>query len=143
MTPFQACGVRIAGAGSAVPDRVLTNKDLEGMVDTNDEWIVQRTGIRERRVSNPPEEGTFTLSRDAVAKALDNAGVAASDVDLLIAASVTSEMTCPSNACRIAAEVGIGPGGAFDLVAACSGFVYALNIADTMIRSGRHRTVVV
>lgn len=136
-----AFGVRIAGSGSAVPDRVLRNADFEKMFDTSDEWIVQRTGIHERRVCTPGVESNFTLSLKAIQRALDNAGMQGSDLDLIILASVTSEMTCPSNACRIARELGAAPTAAFDLVAACSGFVYALNVADSLIRSGRHRAI--
>lgn len=135
------CGVRIAGSGSAYPDRVLTNFDLEKMVDTSDEWIVQRTGIHERRIVDPLTEGTFTLSRDALRKALDDAGMDASQLDLIILATVTGEMTCPSTSCRVAEAVGAAPAAAFDLLAACSGFVYAINVADSLIRSGRHRNV--
>lgn len=134
-------GVRIAGVGSAVPDKVLTNFDLEKMVDTTDEWIVQRTGIHERRVVDPKEEGTYTLGRDALKRALADARLQGSDLDMIIFASVTTEMTCPSNACRVALDVGAAPAGAFDIVAACCGFVYALNVAESLIRSGRHRTV--
>ncbi|MHC5004307.1 MAG: beta-ketoacyl-ACP synthase III [Planctomycetota bacterium] len=141
MSESPAYGVRIAGVGSAVPDRVLTNFDLEKMVDTSDEWIVQRTGIRERRIVDQPAEGTFTLSLQAIERAIEDSGVDPAEIDLLINATVTAEMTCPSNACRIAAAVGAIPAGAFDLVAACSGFVYGLNLADSLIRSGRHRTI--
>ncbi len=136
-----AFGVKIVGAGSAVPDRVLTNADLEKILDTSNDWIVQRTGIHERRVVDQNIEGTFTLARDALRRALDDAKVQPSELDLVINASVTAEMRCPSNACRIASDLGAVPAGAFDLVAACSGFVYALNVADSLIRSGRHRTV--
>ncbi len=136
-----ACGVRIVGSGSAYPERVLSNFDLEKMVDTSNDWIVQRTGIHERRIVNPQTEGTFTLSRDALNKALDNAGMTGSDLDLIILATVTAEMTCPSTACRVADAVGAAPAGAFDLVAACSGFVYAVNVADSMIRSGRYKSI--
>ncbi len=136
-------GVRIAGVGSAVPAKVLTNADLEKMVDTSDEWIVQRTGIHERRVVDPRTEGTFTLGRDALKNALKDAGMVGSDLDLVIFATVTAEMTCPSNACRAALEVGAVPAGAFDLVAACCGYVYALNVGESLIRSGRHRNVAI
>src|SRR5436189_4064438 len=86
-------GVRIAGVGSAVPDKVLTNFDLEKMLDTSDEWIVQRTGIHQRRIVDQKTEGTYTLSRDALTRALANAGMTGRDLDLVIVASVTSEMT--------------------------------------------------
>ncbi|MHC4651245.1 MAG: beta-ketoacyl-ACP synthase III, partial [Planctomycetota bacterium] len=126
---------------SAVPDKVLTNFDLEKMVDTSDEWIVQRTGIRERRMVNPETEGTFTLSRDALQRALDHAGMQASELDQIIIGTVTAEMTCPSVACRVSQALGAAPAGAFDLVAACSGFVYSINVADSLVRAGRNSAV--
>lgn len=138
-TPF---GVRIAGTGSAVPSKVLTNADLEGKFDTSDAWIVKRTGIRERRLIDPSKgESAFSLERDAILAALDAAGMDASELDLLIVASLTSEMRCPSNACRISEAIGAHGAGAFDLNAACSGFVYSMNLADSLIRSGRHRCI--
>ena len=141
--PSQPCGVRIAGTGSAVPEKVLTNHDLAEMMDTSDDWIRQRTGIGERRICSSDDEGAFELQCRAVSAALEDAGMQASDLDLIIAASVTSEMTCPSNACRVAHQIGAAPAGAFDIVAVCSGFVYGLNIADSLIRSGRHRNIAV
>ncbi len=137
------CGVRLAGTGSAVPETVWTNDDLAKRLDTSDEWISQRTGIRSRHVSVVGPESAFSLQRDAIQRALDDAGLKASDLDLVIVASVTSEMTCPSNACRVSEAIGAAPAGAFDLVAACSGFVYALNLADSLIRSGRHHRIAV
>jgi len=134
-------GVRIAGVGSAVPDKVLTNRDLEKMVDTSDDWIVQRTGIRERRMVNPDHEGTFTLSRDALQRALDHAGMQASDLDQIIIGTVSGEMSCPSVACRVSDALGAAPAGAFDLVAACSGFVYSINVAESLVRAGRNSAV--
>lgn len=134
-------GVRVAGVGSAVPDKVLTNADLEKMLDTSDDWITQRTGIRERRIVDPKTQGTFTLGRDALKGALADANMSGSDLDMIIFGTVTAEMTCPSNACRVALEVGAAPAGAFDLVAACCGFVYSLNVAESMIRSGRYRAI--
>ncbi len=136
------CGVRMAGVGSAVPEGKLTNADLEKMMDTSDEWIVQRTGISERRVLDHDKgESQLQLAIDAMRGALDDADMVGGDLDLIIQASVSSAMTCPSNASRIAAAVGAQPAGAFDLVAACSGFVYAMNIADSLIRSGRHKAI--
>lgn len=134
-------GIRIAGVGSAVPEKVLTNADFEKMVDTTDEWIVQRTGIRERRVVDPERQGTFTLACDALRRALEDANLAASDLDLIILGTVTGEMTCPSVACRVADALGAAPAGAFDVGAACCGFVYSINIADSLIRCGRYRTI--
>ncbi len=139
--PSGACGVRMAGTGSAVPEKILTNDDLSRILDTTDEWITQRTGIRCRRVSDQSKEGTFTLSRDALRRALDAASMKASDLDLLIIGTCTAEMRCPSLACRVAGDVGAINAGAFDVTAACSGFVYALNVAETMVRSGRYKNV--
>lgn len=136
-------GVRLAGTGSALPSRLLTNADLEKICDTSDEWIVKRTGIRERRICDPRTESSFTLSRDALLNAMKDANIEGGEIDLVINATVSMEMVCPSNACRVAAAVGATPAGAFDLTAACSGFVYAMNMADTLIRSGRFRTIAV
>lgn len=141
MTDPGSFGVRIAGVGSAVPDRRLTNADLEKLVDTSDEWIVQRTGIHERRIVDKATEGTYTLSRDALKAALADAEMPASDLDQIIVATVTAEMTCPSTACRISSEIGAAPAAAFDLVAACSGFLYALNVANAMMQSGMYRSI--
>lgn len=141
MTGPAACGVRLAGTGSAVPPRILSNRDLEVMMDTSDEWITQRTGIRERRIVDPRTEGTFTLGRDALARALDDAGMSGSDLDLIICGTCTPEMACPSTACRIGAALGAVPAGAFDLTAACCGFVYSLNVAESLIRAGRFERV--
>jgi len=135
------CGVRVAGAGSAAPPGILTNQDLEKMVDTSDEWIVQRTGIHRRHIIDPTCESKFTLARDSLARALEDAKMEASELDLIIHASVTSEMSCPSNALRIAGALGAGTAAGFDLAAACSGFSYGMNIADSLIRSGRHRKI--
>jgi 3-oxoacyl-[acyl-carrier-protein] synthase-3 len=141
--PSGACGVRILGTGSAVPDRRLTNGDFARMMDTSDEWITQRTGIKERRVLDLRTEGCSTLAQRALERAIDAAGIKAEDLDLVIVATVTMEMTCPSVASRIAGAVGAKNAAAFDLGAACSGFVYALNTAESMVRAGRARTVAV
>ncbi len=138
-TPF---GVRIAGTGSALPVNVLSNTDLEGMVDTSHEWILKRTGIEERRICDRSAgEGAFELECESIQKALDAAGMEAGELDLLIVASLTSEMRCPSNASRINEAIGAAPAGAFDLNAACCGYVYSVNLADSLIRSGRHRAI--
>ena len=139
--PAWTHGVRIAGTGSCLPSRTLTNADFERLVDTTDEWIFQRTGIRQRQVCNPDTEGCFTLSRDALSRALEMAGMRGKDLDLVIVATVSGEMPCPSTACRVAAAIGATPAPAFDLQAACSGFVYAVNVAEALIRSGRFRSV--
>ncbi len=143
MTGGKLCGVRVAGVGSAVPERRLTNADLEKIVDTTDEWIVQRTGIHERRIIDPKTESTRTLATQALRRALDNANMKPTDLDLVILGSVTSEMTCPSTATRVVDDIGAAPAGSFDLVAACCGFVYSMNVGDALVRSGRYRNVAV
>jgi 3-oxoacyl-[acyl-carrier-protein] synthase-3 len=113
------------------------------MMDTSDEWIKQRTGISERRVLDLRTEGCSTLAQRALERALVAAGIKATELDFVIVATVTMEMTCPSVACRIAGAIGATNAAAFDLGAACSGFVYALNTAEAMIRAGRARTIAV
>jgi 3-oxoacyl-[acyl-carrier-protein] synthase-3 len=137
-------GVRIIGTGSALPSRRLTNADLEGMMDTSDEWIVQRTGIRERRIVNRAGgESVYTLSTAALRAALADAGLKPDDLDLVITATMTPEMACPPTACRVLNEVGASRAGAFDLSAACCGFVFGLNTAHDLIRMGSYRTIAV
>lgn len=142
LPPVQRVGVRLAGTGMAVPQRILHNDDLAKIVDTNDEWITQRTGIKTRRIV---ENGTTVrhLAHRAVEAALANAGIAPTELDALICATMTPEMVCPSTAARLVADLGATPAGAFDVSAACSGFVYSLNIASAMIQSGHARTVAV
>ncbi|MEE9212953.1 MAG: beta-ketoacyl-ACP synthase III [Phycisphaeraceae bacterium] len=137
-----AMGVRLAGTGISVPQRVLTNDDLAKMVQTSDDWITQRTGIKERRIA---DEGTTVrdLARDALVQAIQNAGIEPRQIDLLLCATLTPEMCCPSTAARLVAELGATPAGAMDLSAACSGFVYALNIAAGMIQARTHQTVAI
>lgn len=137
-----AHGVRIVGAGSSVPDKILSNHDLEKMMDTSHDWIVQRTGIHRRHIVDPSKgEGQLELATEAMRAAMNDAGMQGSDLDLIIHGSVTAEMTCPSNACRISHALDAAPAGAFDIVAACSGFVYGLNLAESLVRTGRYRTV--
>ena len=133
---------RIAGTGSYLPAKVLTNKDLEALVETSDEWIVARTGIRERHIA---AEGEFVsdLAAEACRKALEAAGRAADDVDLIVLATSTPDMVFPSSACLVQSKLGVKKGAAFDLQAVCSGFVYALATADLFIRSGQHRCALV
>lgn len=132
----------IVGVGSAVPARVLTNADLEKMVDTTDEWITERTGIRERRVADP---GTASsdLGAEAAAKALQMAGVSAADVDLIIVATVTPDSLFPSTACMLQQKIGATKAAAFDLLAGCSGFIYGLDMGWRAVASGGYHTVVV
>ncbi|MDX1683397.1 MAG: beta-ketoacyl-ACP synthase III [Phycisphaeraceae bacterium] len=138
----EASGVRIAGTGMAIPERVLTNDDLSEMVDTNDQWIRQRTGIEQRHIADD-DTGAIDLGRDAVRAALDQAGIDPQQLDLLICATLTAEMSCPSSAARIVAELGATPAGAVDISAACSGFVYGMNMASALIASGQQETVAV
>lgn len=135
-------GTRIAGTGRALPAGTLTNADLEKLVDTSDEWIVQRTGIRVRHRASESET-VFSLGRDALLKALERAGVRADELDMIIVATVSGEMLCPSTAARISEAVGAGEAAVFDLAAACSGFLYGLNLADTMIRCGRAERIAI
>lgn len=137
-------GVRLIGTGHHVPDQTVSNNDLERFMDTSDEWITQRTGIRSRHICDPEKgESTTWLCTLALRSALDDAGIAADSLDLVIIATVTAEMACPSTACRVSANVGAVNAGAFDLVAACSGFVYSLNVAHDMIRAGTAKRVAV
>ncbi len=133
---------RITGTGGYLPEKVLTNKDLESLVETNDEWIVARTGIRERHIA---AEGEFAsdLALHACRQALEAAGRTAADVDLVIVGTSTPDMVFPSTACILQAKLGVTRGAAFDLQAVCTGFVYALATADLYIRAGHHRCALV
>ncbi|KPV54214.1 3-oxoacyl-ACP synthase [Kouleothrix aurantiaca] len=130
----------ITGWGMAVPERVLTNADLERMVSTSDEWIATRTGIRERRVVSEGES-TSTLATEAGRRALASAGLDASSIDLVILATCTPDRPFPATACTVQANLGIPHAAACDLAAACSGFVYGLSVATSMVRSGAARNV--
>ena len=132
----------ILGTGYYVPERVLTNFDLEKMVQTNDAWIVERTGIHERRIA-APDEPVSALAQRAAEMALADAGVAAEDLDLIIMATLTSDRIIPSTACVLQDRLGAKHAAAFDLSAACSGFVYAASIATQFIESGVYRHVLV
>jgi 3-oxoacyl-[acyl-carrier-protein] synthase-3 len=134
---------RIIGTGSYLPEKVLTNRDLERMVDTSDEWIVTRTGIRERRIAGDDQMAS-DLALEASRRALAAAGIAPADLGLIIVATTTPDMIFPSTACILQAKLGIRGGPAFDVQAVCSGFIYALAIADLFIRAGhcRHALVV-
>jgi 3-oxoacyl-[acyl-carrier-protein] synthase III len=135
-------GVRIAGTGSFLPERRLTNADLSAMMDTTDEWIVQRTGIRERRIVEPGTTIT-PLATEALRRAIRSAGIQAADLDMIMLATVSMEMMCPSTSCRIGAALGAGTAACMDLTAACCGFVYGMNLAHGLVRCGTHRTVAV
>ncbi len=134
---------RILGTGSYLPARILTNADLEKLVDTNDQWIVERTGIRERHIA---AEGEFTsdLATRAARAALDAAGLAVDDIDLLLVATTTPDLVFPSTACIVQSKLGMTNGKpAFDLQAVCSGFVYALSVADQFVKTGAAKHVLV
>ena len=142
--PMGLGGTRLIGTGSATPDGILTNADLEKILDTSDEWIQQRTGIKQRRVVDQTKgESTVSICCDALEDAIKNTGVDPDDIDLIICATCTQQMSCPSVACRAAERIGATRAAAFDLAAACSGFVYALNTADSLIRLGRYKTIAV
>jgi 3-oxoacyl-[acyl-carrier-protein] synthase-3 len=135
-------GAIITGTGSALPEKRLTNDDLSKMVETNDEWIVQRTGIRERRIAGEGES-TASLATLAARRALDAAGLEPADLDLVIVATITPEMVFPSTACFVAAALGLRATPAFDMAAACSGFIYALNTGANFVKAGQYKTVMV
>lgn len=134
---------RIRGTGSYLPERVLTNTDIATMVDTNDQWIRERTGIRERRIASD-DETTCDLAEAAARQALDAAGLQGSDIDLIIVGTTTPDRIYPSTACRLQTRIGAGGCAAFDVQAVCTGFIYALGIADQFIRAGTaHKALVV
>jgi len=130
---------KIAGLGICVPERVLSNAELETMVDTSDEWIVSHTGIRERRVV-AEGQATTDLATEAAKAALSDAGMEAADVDAVLLATITPDHHCPASACQVQYRLGAG-GFAFDLAAGCTGWLYGLSIADALIASGRARNV--
>jgi 3-oxoacyl-[acyl-carrier-protein] synthase III len=132
----------LAGTGSYVPEKVLTNEHFTKIVETSDDWITTRTGIKERRVASD-EQSTATLAAEAARRALDNAKMQPEDLDIIIVATITPEMVFPSTACFVQAAIGATNAWAFDLSAACSGFVYGLAIAQQYIGSGRYKTALV
>ncbi|MEK7850361.1 MAG: beta-ketoacyl-ACP synthase III [Deltaproteobacteria bacterium] len=133
---------RIIGTGSYVPKKVLTNHDLEKMVDTSDDWITERTGIKERRIA-ADGEATSDMAAKAGEKALEMAGIGPDDIDTIIVATVTPDMDFPSTACFVQHKLKAHKAASFDIAAACSGFIYALSVADSLIRSGNSRYVLV
>lgn len=132
----------ITGTGSALPVRRVSNAELAETVDTSDEWIVERTGIRFRHIAGP-DETTATLAADAAKAALAAAGRSAQDIDLIVLATATPDQTFPASATKVQAMLGIDDCVAFDVAAVCSGFLYALQVADSMIRAGAHRKALV
>ncbi len=125
----------VRGIGSALPRRIMTNKDFEALVDTSDEWIVQRTGIRQRHIAGD-DETTASLGEAAARAALDHAGLQPDDIDVIVLATSTPNNTFPATAVEIQNRLGIHHGFAFDLQAVCSGFVYAITMADLHLRGG-------
>src|SRR6476659_9309770 len=130
------------GVGASLPRRVVTNEELSRMVDTSDEWIIQRTGIRQRHVAGD-DETTATLGLAAARAALSDAGLAPADIDLIVLATSTPDHTFPATATEIQAALGITHGVAFDMQAVCSGFVFAIATADKFLTSGSHRRALV
>ena len=127
---------RIVATGSYLPEKILTNKELETLVDTSDEWIVARSGIKQRHIAAPNELAS-DLAAKAASKAIGRSGLSANNIDLLIVATTTPDMVFPSTACIVQSKLGISGTPAFDVQAVCCGFVYALNIADLFIKSGQ------
>jgi 3-oxoacyl-[acyl-carrier-protein] synthase-3 len=132
----------VIGVGAHLPERVLTNAELSRLVDTSDEWIVERTGIRERRIAAEGEK-TSDLAIAAARRALESAGAEAREVDLIIVATATPDLTFPATAARVQAGLGVGAAAAFDLQAVCSGFIFGLATADNFLRMGQARTALV
>ncbi|MBO0687853.1 MAG: beta-ketoacyl-ACP synthase 3, partial [Candidatus Dormibacteraeota bacterium] len=132
----------IAGLGVEIPEKVLTNQDLEQMVDTSDQWIVERTGIRRRHIAEPGTT-TFSLATSAARAALQAAGLKPDELDMILVATSTPDGPFPSTACRVQEQLGAHGCAAVDMLAACSGFIYALSAADAYVSSGRADTVLV
>lgn len=136
--------IRIIGTGSAVPERILTNKDLEGIVDTSDEWITRRSGIKERRISSVKRnEGTTDLATRAALNALKMADLNPRDVDVIIVGTVTGDRQFPSAGCLIQDALGAKNAAAFDVSAGCSGFIYALSLAKDALECGRYQNALI
>src|SRR5215467_14606003 len=139
---YQGRSCSISGVGSYVPAKVLTNADLEKMVETTDDWITTRTGIKERHIA-AENEFTSDLGAEAARRAMKKAGVTADQIDLIIVATITPDMPFPSTACLVQRKIGAKRAAAFDLEAACSGFIYAIEIAQQFIMSRTYDTVLV
>ena len=133
---------KLAGCGAYLPERVITNDELSETLDTSDEWIQQRTGISERRIA-AKNELTSDLAVKAARAALNHAGVLASEIDLIVLATATPDKTFPATATKVQADLGITRGAAFDIQAVCTGFIYALNVADNFIRVGQSNNALV
>ncbi len=135
-------GTIVLGTGSCLPEKRLTNDDLEKMVDTNDEWIATRTGIKERRIAGKGEEA-YILATRAAEKALAQAGISAQDIDIIVVATISSHMIMPSCACFVQKELGAANAFAYDINAACSGFLYAFDLADQYVKADHNKKVLV
>jgi 3-oxoacyl-[acyl-carrier-protein] synthase-3 len=135
-------GVCVAGTGSYVPEKILTNADLADLVDTSDEWILTRTGIRERRIAAEGEK-TSDMATAAARRALEQAGLAPEDVDLIIVATITPDTLTPATACYVQKNLGCAAAVAFDISAACSGFLYAMKISKRLIASGAFKNALI
>ncbi len=133
---------RIAGTGSYLPEKILTNADLEKIVETSDQWIRERTGIQQRHIAAEGQT-TVDLAEQAALRAMEAAGVTAADLDLIVMGTTTPDIVFPSSACLLQARIGANGCPAFDVNAACSGFIFALATADKFIRSGAAKTVLV
>ena len=142
MTTAMATGSRIIGTGAALPRQVVTNAELAERVDTSDEWIVARTGIRQRHIAQA-DETTATLAIAAARAALDDAGIDAASIGLIVLATATPDNTFPATATKVQAALGCNGGVAFDVAAVCSGFLYALATADSLLRTGMARRALV
>jgi len=133
---------KITGTGSYLPEKILTNHDLEKMVDTSHDWIVERTGIEKRHIAEK-DQTTSDLAEKAARNAIDMAGIQPDDIDLIVFATTTPDLVFPSTACLLQEKLGIKGCTAFDVQAVCTGFVYALGVADKFIKSGSHKCVLV
>lgn len=133
---------RVAGSGSYLPEKILSNADLEKLVDTNDQWITERTGIKNRHIA-AEGQACSDISYEAAIKALKDANLTAQDIDMILVATVSGDQVMPSTACVLQAKLGCRQIVAFDITAACSGFVYGLTIADQFIRTGMYKNILV
>lgn len=134
---------KVTAVGHYLPDYVLSNQELEKLVDTNDEWITSRTGIKERRILKDPEKATSYMASKAAEEILLNRGISASEIDAIIVATVTPDYFCPAVACLVQRDIGADKAFGYDVSAACSGFLFALSTGAQFIESGRYKKVLV
>ena len=142
MQNFNRPTAKIIGTGSYVPERVLTNQDLEKMVETNDEWIVTRTGMKERRIARA-DEFTSDMGLEAAKKALEASKISADSLDLILFATLTPDYVFPSTACLIQTRLGASKAAAVDVQAACTGYLYALGMAKAFVESGIYKNILI